>query len=147
MSSADAFFNHDNWLRPPFNRAAFQAVQSLFPTVPLSRGTGAISPMPVALRDVSQIAYRWVDGGQRTVGEMLDATFTDAFVVLKDGVVVAEECVRRSARVFSPLPRPVRCASRGIARPGATLQCGQTETNNVVAPCHRPHSRVGIAMA
>ncbi len=83
-------FTRENWLRAPHNRASFQQVQSLFPTARLRRGEGKPWSLPARLRDLSDITYTGIDGDRHTVASWLDATFTDALVVLKDGALVME---------------------------------------------------------
>lgn len=84
-------FSAANWGYPPHNRASFQQVQQLVPTVRLSRGASAASPHPQALQELAEITYAGLDGKPRTVQKMLDDTYTDAFVVTKNGTVIAEE--------------------------------------------------------
>lgn len=84
-------FDVDNWGYPPHNRTSFQHVQSLFPTVRIRRGTVPPAPWRVVLRDVPALRYTTPDGHTRSVREMIDASFTDAFLVAKGDVLVHEE--------------------------------------------------------
>ena len=84
-------FTTDNWGYPPHNRASFQHVQQLFPTARLRRGSIPSVPMPSVLQDLSHISYTDAQGASRDVAQMLDATFTDAFVVAKHGTIIAED--------------------------------------------------------
>ena len=81
----------DNWGYPPFNRDSFQDVQSLFPTARLKRGFAGASEIPVGLKPLKTIEFENLEGNKQSIGEMLHATYTDAFLVLKDGVLVYEE--------------------------------------------------------
>ena len=83
-------FNQQNWGYPPFNRKSFQHVQSLFPTVRLRRGVGAISLQPHELEDLSQITYLDTRGQKATIEQLLANSYTDAFLVMKDGVIKTE---------------------------------------------------------
>ena len=84
-------FTPENWGYPPHNRTSFQHVQRLFPTARLRRGSKPSEPMPKALQDVSGITYADAQGNSRTVAQMLDDTFTDAFIVTRHGETVAED--------------------------------------------------------
>ena len=81
----------DNWGYPPFNRDSFQNVQGLFPTARLKRGSGGASDIPVALKPLETIKFDNLGGNKQSIREMLDTTYTDAFLVLKNGVLVYEE--------------------------------------------------------
>lgn len=81
----------DNWGYPPFNRDSFQNVQGLFPTARLKRGSGGASDIPVALKPLETIKFDNLGGNKLSIREMLDTTYTDAFLVLKNGVLVYEE--------------------------------------------------------
>ncbi len=79
-----------NWQEPPFNRWAFQHIRELIPTARISRGDGGPRQLPRAERDISALAFR--SGGlDLTVGEMLAQTYTDGFLVLHHGKIVAEQ--------------------------------------------------------
>lgn len=81
-----------NWLAPPFNRWAFWHVRELLPTHRVSRGTGASRPLPACAtdRDVRAVEMVRRDGTPSLVGDVLDQTFTDAWVVLQDGELVGQ---------------------------------------------------------
>lgn len=84
-------FEPNNWGFPPHNRASFQNVQALFPTARLRRGGGPVIPFARAFRELSGVTFVGPDGNTQTVSEMLNTTYTDAWVVLKDGTIVAED--------------------------------------------------------
>lgn len=83
-------FTTDNWSKAPYNRRSFQQIQSLFPTARIKRGTGPVYEFGEAPRDVSGISYTGLDGSTRTVQQMLDDTFTDSFLVVKDSRIISE---------------------------------------------------------
>jgi CubicO group peptidase (beta-lactamase class C family) len=83
-------FDISNWGYPPHNRASFQQVQSLFPTVRLRRGPGPIVPFGEALRELGDVEVVGTDRHPRSVRQVLDTTYTDAWLVVKDGAIVAE---------------------------------------------------------
>lgn len=84
-------FTAENWGYPPHNRASFQQLQQLVPTVRLSRGPDAFIPLAQKPQNVADITYVGLDGNTRTVARMLDDTYTDAFLVTKNGAIVAED--------------------------------------------------------
>jgi CubicO group peptidase (beta-lactamase class C family) len=83
-------FTVDNWGYPPQNRQSFQHVQSLFPTARLRRGPGPITTFGSESRDVLNMTYAGADGSQRTVQQMCDNSYTDAFIVMKDNALLCE---------------------------------------------------------
>src|SRR6185369_9475874 len=80
----------ETWDFPPFNRWSFQNVRSVLPTRAIARGDGPASVFQRKLHDILPIPYTDIDGAQRTVAEMLDRTYTDGFIVLHRGSIVAE---------------------------------------------------------
>jgi CubicO group peptidase (beta-lactamase class C family) len=77
-----------NWQDPPFNRWAFQHIRELIPTARIARAA-APAPLPRAERDILGFQFRYGDA-ELTVAEMLEETYTDGFLVLHQGKVVAE---------------------------------------------------------
>jgi CubicO group peptidase (beta-lactamase class C family) len=78
-----------NWQDPPFNRWGFQHVRDLIPTARIPRGRGRARPLPRAERDLSGLTVR---AGRRRIAfeRFLDETYTDGFLVLHGGRIVAE---------------------------------------------------------
>ena len=81
----------ENWGGAPQNRWSFQHVQSLFPTTRIRRGIGKISELPVEHRELDDLLYDGSDGQPHTIRKMLNDTYTDAFLVLKNGEILIEE--------------------------------------------------------
>jgi CubicO group peptidase (beta-lactamase class C family) len=79
-----------NWQDPPFNRWAFQHVRELIPTARISRGSGPAWALPRDERDIGGLSFRSGDR-ELTVAGLLAATYTDAFIVVHQGRIVAEE--------------------------------------------------------
>ncbi len=86
----------ENWLLPPFNRWSLQHLREVVPTAPIPAAE-APEPLPRAERRLDDIAFDF-DGATWTVGEMLETTYTDGFLVLHRGEVVTE----RYANGFGP---------------------------------------------
>ncbi len=80
----------DNWDRPPFNRWSFQNVRSVLPTRPIARGAGPASVFARAPQDILPVVFTDIDGVARNVAAMLERTYTDGFMVLQDGRIIAE---------------------------------------------------------
>ncbi len=78
-----------NWQDPPFNRWSFQHLRELVPTARISRA-GQVRRLPRAELDLSEIRFL---SGERdlTVGELLAESYTDGFLVLHRGRIVAEQ--------------------------------------------------------
>jgi CubicO group peptidase (beta-lactamase class C family) len=81
-----------NWQDPPFNRWAFWHVGEILPTYRVPRGDEPAHALPAAAAapDLLAVAVTRSDGSAGTAGEILEGTFTDAYVVLQDGEMVAE---------------------------------------------------------
>jgi CubicO group peptidase (beta-lactamase class C family) len=79
-----------NWQDPPFNRWAFRHMRELIPSHPIPAGRPAPLPASGARLDLDDVRVARLDGSSATVAEVLAGTWTDAFVVLRDGQVVAE---------------------------------------------------------
>jgi CubicO group peptidase (beta-lactamase class C family) len=83
--------NAENWQEPPFNRWAYWHVEDILPTQPVPRGSGPVRALPpVEAVDPLQVKVIRSDGEEATVGSVLADTYTDAYVVLQDGGLVAE---------------------------------------------------------
>jgi len=80
-----------NLMHPPYNRWGFQHMRELMPTAEIYRGDGPIRELPRREQDLSNLAFVAADGTERTVREMLDLSYADAFVVLHDGALVYEQ--------------------------------------------------------
>jgi CubicO group peptidase (beta-lactamase class C family) len=80
------------WQAAPFNRWSFWHVPELLPTHRVTCAAGAVRPLPSAAtyRDIRAIDLVRRDGTTCPVGDVLDQTLTDAWVVLQDGELVGE---------------------------------------------------------
>src|SRR5262245_13842874 len=81
-----------NWQEAPHNRWAFWNTRELFPTQRVSRGDGSVRTWldHRGEHDVLAVEVPRRDGSVTTVADVLDETWTDAFAVAQDGVLVAE---------------------------------------------------------
>ena len=118
-----------NWQDPPFNRWAFQHVRELIPTARISRGDGPAQPLPRAERDV--LAFRFGFGDRElTVAELLEETYTDGFMVLHQGQVVAEHYLNGLA---PDVPHLLMSVSKSVTSTVAGILAGRGELD-VSAP-------------
>ena len=78
-----------NWQDYPFNRWAFLHLDHLLTMAPIARGDGPVMELARDDRDLRGITFE-VRGERRSAGEMLDATYTDGFLVLHKGRVATE---------------------------------------------------------
>jgi len=83
-----------NWQDPPVNRWAYWHVGDILPTYRVSRGDGQPRELPAAPSaggpGLLAVPVTRADLSASTVGEVLDDTFTDAYLVLQDGELVTE---------------------------------------------------------
>ena len=79
-----------DWDRPPWNRWAFQHIREILPTAEVWRGRGASRMLERREQDLDGLAVTGVGGEITTLATLLDDTYTDGFLVLKDGAIVHE---------------------------------------------------------
>jgi CubicO group peptidase (beta-lactamase class C family) len=77
------------WDLGPYNRWTFLNVSDMVPTTRVWRGPGPVSPLAEAHLDITRIRFTR-DGREWTIGEFLDETFTDGFLVIHKGRIIAE---------------------------------------------------------
>lgn len=79
-------------MRLPTHRHAFSHMREFLPTARVSRGSGPVWELPVALRDdLDAVRFNALDDGRELTWEQaLYANFTDGVVVLHRGVIVYE---------------------------------------------------------
>ena len=87
----EAAYSSANWNQPPHNRHSFQHMSALFATQTIQRSTKSAMAFEYALEDTSRLTYPVSKGATEPLQHFLDSTFTDAFLVLKEGVIVTEE--------------------------------------------------------
>jgi CubicO group peptidase (beta-lactamase class C family) len=79
------------WQLPPYNRTTFRSLREVVPTARVIRGAAAPRPLASGPEYDLQRAVARTGGSDSTIADVLAATYTDGFVVLCDGEVVAEE--------------------------------------------------------
>ncbi|MBN9250710.1 MAG: serine hydrolase, partial [Mesorhizobium sp.] len=79
-----------DWDRAPWNRWSFQHIRELLPTVEVWRGNGHASRLDHDHRDLDDLRFE-TEAGTTTLATHLDDSYTDGFLVLKDGRIVVEQ--------------------------------------------------------
>ncbi|HEU5265286.1 MAG TPA: serine hydrolase [Jatrophihabitans sp.] len=80
----------DNWQTAPHVAWSFQHIADLFPTATISRGSGPVATLPARPVDLDEIAVDLYDGTSTTVGEVINTTDTDGWLVLHNDAVLTE---------------------------------------------------------
>jgi len=75
-----------NWIAPPYNRWGFHHVRDLTRTERIARGDGPVIELPRAEEDLGGFVFEH-EGGRFSVEEMLERTYTDAFLVVREGAI------------------------------------------------------------
>ena len=78
------------WDRPPWNRWSFQHVREILPTTEVWRGSGIVREFASRERNLDDLAVVDSAGVPTTLAGHLDETYTDGFLVLKDGAIAYE---------------------------------------------------------
>lgn len=77
------------WDYPPHHRWTFQHIREMTATAQIWRGPGPVLPLPADIVEVDDVTFE--AGGQRkTIRQFLDGSFTDGFLVLSKGKIIAE---------------------------------------------------------
>ena len=87
-------FDVNNWGYPPHNKESFQHVRELFSTVTLTAKETNTTSFEYKEEDISKIKYELKFPGfegEYTIQDMLDKTYTDSFLLMKDGVIIYEK--------------------------------------------------------
>jgi len=79
-----------SWDRPPWNRWSFQHIREFLPTVEVWRGNGPVRALPRNEQRLDDLPVIGIDADPAALSTMLEATFTDGFLVLKGGAVAYE---------------------------------------------------------
>jgi CubicO group peptidase (beta-lactamase class C family) len=107
-----------DWDRPPWNRWAFQHIRELLSTAEVWRGSGHAKRLPRAERDLDNIAVKSSIEGDTILAGLLDETYTDGFLVLKDGAIAYERyfngMTERTLHLSQSMAKSVTSAVFGI---------------------------------
>jgi len=100
-----------NWQDPPFNRWAFRHMRELIPCQLIPAGHHRPGPLPPSALPLGDPPVARLDGSMATVEDVLAGTFTDAFLVVHDGQLVAE---RYFAGMTAGTPHLLMSVSKSI---------------------------------
>ncbi|MET0699316.1 MAG: serine hydrolase [Mycobacterium sp.] len=82
----------ENWQTAPHLHWAFQHMADFLPTAAISRGDDPVAELPPAPQGLADITLDDPNtGARRTVGDVMDTTDTDGWIVMQHGRVVAEQ--------------------------------------------------------
>ncbi|MEQ1950294.1 serine hydrolase [Mesorhizobium sp. CN2-181] len=115
-----------DWDRPPWNRWSFQHVRELLTTAEVWRGNGHRKKFPRAEVDLDTLEFD-TEGGRTTLERHLDDTYTDGFLVLKDGSVAFE-------RYFNGMNERTLHLSQSVAKSVTGMVFGIVAGQGVVDP-------------
>lgn len=111
-----------NWRLPPFNRWAFRNVRQILPTAAIPHGEASGEAFRRSGRAIETIAFEGPDGREWTIGQMLTATFTDGFLALRRGCILAE---RYDNGLVPETPHIVFSVSKSLSALLAGILAGQ----------------------
>jgi CubicO group peptidase (beta-lactamase class C family) len=89
-AAADNQVTLANWRTAPFNRWAFSHVSEIVPSAVIANDPLRVTPLASAPDDLGGVPYRTADGQKGTVAGMLADTFTDGFLVMRQGRILTE---------------------------------------------------------
>ena len=116
-----------DWDRPPWNRWAFQHIREILPTAEVWRGNGHRKRLERAERDLDDLAVSDSEGKPTTLAGLLDETYTDGFLVLKDGRIAYE-------RYFNGMTERTLHLSQSVAKSVVGTVFGILAGRGVVDP-------------
>ncbi|MFN0193050.1 MAG: serine hydrolase domain-containing protein, partial [Aestuariivirga sp.] len=107
-----------DWDRPPWNRWSFQHMREILPTAEVWRGTGPVRVLARNDHDLDSLAVTSVDGDAVTLAALLDQTYTDGFIVLKNGAIAYERYFNgmdaRTLHLSQSMAKSITAAVAGI---------------------------------
>lgn len=116
-----------NWDSPPWNRWSFQHIREILPTAEVWRGDGPVRELPRSEVDLDALPVSDSQGEPATLAGLLDETFTDGFVVLKDGKIAYE-------RYFNNMTARTPHLSQSVAKSVTGTVFGILAARGVVDP-------------
>ncbi len=120
-----------DWDRPPWNRWAFQHVREILPTAEVWRGNGPVRVLPRADVDLDGLAVVDCAGSPSTLAGLLDETYTDGFLILKNGAISYERYFNGMAERTLHLSQSVAKSFTGMLA-GILMARGLFDVNALV---------------
>jgi len=118
-----------NWQVPPYNRWSFSHIREIMPTQRISRGIGAVTPLPADPQPLGKVALHRVSGTEAIVDDVLEDTYTDAVVVVHGGRVVLE---RYSGETAVDTPHLLMSISKSVV----SCVAGNLVQRGLLSPTH-----------
>jgi CubicO group peptidase (beta-lactamase class C family) len=107
-----------DWDRPPWNRWAFQNVRQILPTAEVWRGWGGVRILPRDDRELDGIDVASSHGGTTSLAGLLDETYTDGFIVIRNGAIQFERYFNgmdgRTLHLSQSVAKSVTAAAAGV---------------------------------
>ncbi len=107
-----------DWDRPPWNRWSFQNIRQILPTAGVWRGNGEPKLLPRDDRDLDALAVEGTEGATTTLAGLLDETYTDGFLVIRNGAAVYERYFNgmgeRTLHLSQSVAKSVTAAAAGV---------------------------------
>lgn len=107
-----------DWDRPPWNRWAFQNVRQILPTAEVWRGWGGVRILPRDDRELDGIEVLSAHDGTTSLAGLLDETYTDGFIVIRNGAIQFERYFNgmdgRSLHLSQSVAKSVTAAAAGV---------------------------------
>lgn len=88
-ATATRIIPRQDWDRAPWNRWSFQHVREMVPTAEVWRGANPPHAFKRSPRHLTDLRFKSARG-EITVGDFLESSFSDGFLVLHRGAIVAE---------------------------------------------------------
>ena len=115
-----------DWDRAPWNRWSFQHISELLPTAAISRGSGPVREFAKAPEELGDLPVGGVDGGATTLAGFLEQTYTDGFLVLRNGEIAYE-------RYFNGMDEATLHLSQSVAKSFTGMLAGILARRRVIA--------------
>ena len=114
-----------DWDRPPWNRWSFQHIREILPTAEVWRGPGPVRLLDRAEHDLDGLAVTSLSGKPTALAKLLDETYTDGLLVLKDGAIAYERyfngMTARTLHLSQSMAKSVTAATAGVLAGRALL--------------------------
>lgn len=106
------------WDRAPWNRWSFQHIREVVPTAEVWRGESPIRALPQRHVELGKLTVAGLDGETSTLDSLLDDTYTDGFLVIKDGAIVHERYFNgmgpRTLHLSQSVAKSITSAALGV---------------------------------
>lgn len=114
------------WDRAPWNRWSFQHISEILPTATISRGAGPVREFSRRTEDLDDLPVVGIGGEATTLGAFLEATYTDGFLVLRNGDIAYE-------RYFNGMDEATLHLSQSVAKSFTGMLAGILARRRAIA--------------